>query len=74
MVVFVGIEGGKAGIAVGVTKELVGTHSAVDLVKAAAAAMGGSGGGGRPDMAQAGGSDVDKADAALDAVRAALRG
>ena len=74
VVVFVGIEGGKAGISVGVTKDLVGTHSAVDLVKAAAAAMGGSGGGGRPDMAQAGGSDVDKADAALDAVRAALRG
>jgi len=74
VVVFVGIEGGKAGIAVGVTKDLVGTHSAVDLVKVAAAAMGGSGGGGRPDMAQAGGSDVDKADAALDAVRAALRG
>jgi alanyl-tRNA synthetase len=74
VVVFVGIEGGKAGIAVGVTKDLVGTHSAVDLVKVAAAAMGGSGGGGRPDMAQAGGSDVDKADAALDAVRAVLRG
>jgi len=36
--------------------------------------MGGSGGGGRPDMAQAGGSDVDKADAALDAIRAVLRG
>ena len=70
----VGIEGGKAGIAVGVTKDLVGTHSAVDLVKVAAAAMGGSGGGGRPDMAQAGGSEIDKADDALEAVRTALKG
>ncbi|MEX1251622.1 MAG: alanine--tRNA ligase [Hyphomonas sp.] len=74
IVVFVGIEGGKAGIAVGVTKDLTAMHSAVDLVKAAAAAMGGSGGGGRPDMAQAGGSDVSKADEALEAIRAVLRG
>ena len=44
VVVFVGIEGGKAGIAVAVTKALVGTHSAVDLVKVAGAAMGGWGG------------------------------
>ena len=34
--------------------------------------MGGSGGGGRPDMAQAGGPDGDKVDAALAAVKAAL--
>ncbi|MCK9992851.1 MAG: hypothetical protein Dbin4_01371, partial [Alphaproteobacteria bacterium] len=47
--------------------------SAVDLVKAGAAAMGGAGGGGRPDMAQAGGPDGAKAEAALDAVRAVMR-
>jgi alanyl-tRNA synthetase len=74
VVVFVGIEGGKAGIAVGVTKDLTAKHSAVDLVKAASAAMGGAGGGGRPDMAQAGGTDVDKAEDALEAVRAVLKG
>jgi alanyl-tRNA synthetase len=38
-------------------------------VKAAAAAVGGKGGGGRPDMAQAGGPDGAKAEAALAAVR-----
>ncbi|WP_414693178.1 DHHA1 domain-containing protein [Parvibaculum sp.] len=41
-------------------------------MKAGADAMGGKGGGGRPDMAQAGGPDGAKADAALDAVKAAL--
>ena len=37
-------------------------------------ALGGKGGGGRPDMAQGGGPDGGKADAALDAVRQALAG
>jgi alanyl-tRNA synthetase len=72
VVVFVGIDDGKAGVAIGVTADLTARFSAVELVKVAAAAMGGQGGGGRPDMAQAGGPDVSKADAALAAVRAAL--
>ena len=38
-----------------------------------AEALGGKGGGGRPDMAQAGGPDGSKADAALKAIEAALR-
>ena len=46
--------------------------SAVDLVRAASAVVGGKGGGGRPDMAQAGGPDAAQADAALDAIRAAM--
>ncbi|MCL4140146.1 UNVERIFIED_CONTAM: hypothetical protein GTU68_013442 [Idotea baltica] len=33
VVVFVGVNDGKAGVAVGVTKDLVGSHSAVDLVR-----------------------------------------
>jgi len=37
-------------------------------------ALGGNGGGGRPDMAQAGGPDGGKAEAALDAIAAALDG
>jgi alanyl-tRNA synthetase len=41
-------------------------------VRAAVAAVGGQGGGGRPDMAQGGGPDGDKAEAALAAVRALL--
>ena len=72
--VFVGVNDGKAGVAVGVTSDLTDKVSAVDLVRVAAAEVGGKGGGGRPDMAQAGGPDGDKADAALEAVRKALAG
>ena len=67
-------EDGKAGIVVGVTPDLTKRFSAVDLVRAGAEALGGKGGGGRPDMAQAGGPDGAKADAALAAIEAALGG
>ncbi|MGH1420196.1 MAG: alanine--tRNA ligase [Hyphomonas sp.] len=73
VVVFVGVADGKAGVTVGVTKDLTGQFSAVDLVKVASAALGGKGGGGRPDMAQAGGPDASKAKEALEAVRTAMR-
>ncbi len=63
---------GKASIVVGVSKDLAGRVSAVDLVRAASAAVGGTGGGGRPDLAQAGGPDGSRAEEALAAVRAAL--
>ena len=63
---------GKASIVVGVSPDLIARFSAVELVRAASAAVGGKGGGGRPDLAQAGGPDGTAADAALDAVRAAL--
>ncbi|WP_041536007.1 alanine--tRNA ligase [Parvibaculum lavamentivorans] len=73
VVVLVAIsEDGKGAIAVGVTDDLTSRYNAVELVKAGAAAMGGKGGGGRPDMAQAGGPEAEKADAALDAVKAAV--
>jgi len=72
--VFIGVNEGKAAVAVGVTEDLLGTHSAVDLVRVASAEVGGKGGGGRPDMAQAGGPDGANAEAALEAVRAALKG
>jgi alanyl-tRNA synthetase len=65
-------EEGRAGIAVGVTDDLKARFNAVDLVKKGAEVLGGKGGGGRPDMAQAGGPDGSKADAALKAVEAAL--
>ncbi|HMI41930.1 MAG TPA: alanine--tRNA ligase, partial [Sphingomicrobium sp.] len=69
----VAINEGRASVAVGVTDDLVGTLSAVELVKTAVAALGGQGGGGRPDMAQGGGPDGTKAEGALAAVREALQ-
>jgi alanyl-tRNA synthetase len=65
---------GKAGIAVGVTDDLTDRLSAVDLVRTGAEALGGKGGGGRPDMAQAGGPDGSKADAALAAIKETVGG
>lgn len=72
VVVFVGLDNGKAGVVVGVTDDLTDKFSAVDLVRAASEAVGGKGGGGRPDMAQAGGPDASKADAAVEAVKSLL--
>ncbi|MDB5367221.1 MAG: alanine--tRNA ligase [Rhodospirillales bacterium] len=63
---------GKLSLVVGVTDDLTGRWSAVDLVRSAAEAAGGKGGGGRPDMAQAGGPDAALADAALAAIEKAL--
>jgi alanyl-tRNA synthetase len=65
---------GKAGVVVGVTPDLTSRFSAVDLVKVASEALGGKGGGGRPDMAQAGGPDGAKANAALAAIEQAMAG
>ncbi|GBH31232.1 alanine--tRNA ligase [Sphingobium xenophagum] len=70
----VAVVDGRATIAVGVTDDLTGTISAVDLVRIGVEALGGKGGGGRPDMAQGGGPDGDKAAAAIDAVKARLAG
>ena len=75
VVAIVGVTGdGKAGIVVGVTDDLIKRFNAVDLVRKGAEVLGGKGGGGRPDMAQAGGPDASKADAALAAIEAALGG
>src|SRR6185436_15859105 len=68
----VAVNDGRASVAVGVTDDLSGQLSAVDLVKVAVAALGGQGGGGRPDMAQGGGPDGAKAQDALAAVREAM--
>ena len=68
----VAVNDGRASVAVGVTEDLAVEISAVDLVQAAVSALGGQGGGGRPDMAQGGGPDGAKAQAALDAVKDAL--
>jgi alanyl-tRNA synthetase len=63
---------GKATLAVGVTEDLVDRWDAVSLVKAGAQALGGRGGGGRRDLAQAGGPDGSKAEAAIEAIEAAI--
>jgi alanyl-tRNA synthetase len=57
---------------VGVTDDLIGKLSAVDLVRVGSEALGGKGGGGRPDMAQAGGPDASKADDAIAAIKQSL--
>jgi alanyl-tRNA synthetase len=72
--VLVAVNEGRGSVAVGVTDDRKGAVSAVDLVKAAVTALGGQGGGGRPDMAQGGGPDGDKAAEAVAAVKAALEG
>ncbi|WP_138464843.1 alanine--tRNA ligase [Poseidonocella sp. HB161398] len=74
VIVLIADADGKAAVAAGVTGDLTGRISAVDLVKAAAAELGGKGGGGRPDMAQAGGADATRAPEALAAVERVLEG
>jgi alanyl-tRNA synthetase len=72
VVALVAVNEGRATAAVGVTDDLAGRLSAVDLVRKAVAELGGQGGGGRPDMAQGGGPNGAKATDALQAVRAAI--
>jgi alanyl-tRNA synthetase len=66
--------GGKAAVAAGVTDDLTGSISAVDLVKSAVTELGGKGGGGRPDMAQGGGKSAENAEAAIAAAQTHIKG
>ena len=59
----------KVGLIAGVTKDLTSKVKAGDLVNMVAQQVGGKGGG-RPDMAQAGGSDAQALPAALESVDA----
>ncbi len=63
---------GKAAIVVAVTPDLTNRFDAVALVRLGARALGGTGGGGRPELAQAGGPQADRAEAALAAVESAV--
>ena len=74
VVLLIADTGGKAAVAAGVTEDLTGRVSAVDLVRAAVAELGGKGGGGRPDMAQGGGADAANAEAAFKAAEAVIGG
>ena len=65
-------EDGKVLLIAGVTADLTGKVRAGDLVNHVALQVGGKGGG-RPDLAQAGGTDPDKLEAALESVGGWLR-
>ncbi|MFA3789680.1 alanine--tRNA ligase [Aliiglaciecola sp. SL4] len=61
----------KVSVIVGVTKDLVGKVKAGELVNYVASQVGGKGGG-RPDMAQAGGSQPENLEAAINSVHSWL--
>ena len=69
IVVLGAAEGDKVTLIAGVTPDQIGRVKAGDLVAHVAALVGGKGGG-RPDMAQGGGTDASKLDAALSSVTA----
>jgi alanyl-tRNA synthetase len=64
---------GKVVLVCTVSKDLTGRFKAGQLIKEVAAVVGGSGGG-RPDFAQAGGSDASQLQAAVDRVYALVSG
>jgi alanyl-tRNA synthetase len=66
VVVLGAAQGERAILLAAVTKDLAGKYHAGNIIKQLAPLVGG-GGGGRPDMAQAGGKDPDRIDAALKA-------
>jgi len=68
IVLLASVNDGKVSLCAGVSKPLTGKVKAGDLVKFAAEQVGGKGGG-RPDLAQAGGSDVEKLPAMIDSVK-----
>ena len=68
VVALISTDEGKASIVVAVTSDLTDKINAVDLVKVGAEALGGKGGGGRPDMAQAGGSNPAAANDAVSVI------
>ena len=65
VILLAAVNGEKVSLIAGVTKDLTGSAKAGDLIKLAAEKVGGKGGG-RPDMAQAGGSDPSGVEAALE--------
>ena len=65
---------GKIAVAAGVTEDLTGTLSAVDIVTIAVSELGGKGGGGRADMAQGGAQSAKNAAQAINAVKQMMEG
>jgi len=67
-IVLASVEAGKVSLVAGVTSDLTAKVKAGELVNFVAQQVGGKGGG-RPDMAQAGGTEPGKLPAALDSVK-----
>lgn len=72
IVLLAAVNDGKVSLCVGVSKPLTGKVKAGDLVKFAAEQVGGKGGG-RPDLAQAGGTDASQVGTMLDSVESWVR-
>ncbi len=68
VILLAGVDGEKVRLVAGVSKALTGTYKAGSLVNHVAEQVGGRGGG-RPDMAQAGGTDATKLPQALASVK-----
>jgi alanyl-tRNA synthetase len=73
VIVLATVDSGKVSLIAGVTSDLVGRVKAGELVNHVATQVGGKGGG-RPDMAQAGGTDPSGLPSALDSVQAFVAG
>ena len=72
IVVVFAIKDEKIGLAIGVTENLTKKYDAVKLAKIGSEIIGGKGGGGRPDFAQAGGTDSLKIDNAIDQIKSLI--
>lgn len=71
VVVLGAVNADRVNLAVGVTKNLIGQYKAGEIVGKLAAVVGGKGGG-RPDLAQAGGSEIHNLDNALNQAKAII--
>ncbi len=72
IIVVFAIKDEKIGLAIGITENLTKKYDAVKLAKIGSEIIGGKGGGGRPDFAQAGGTDSSKIDNAIDQIKSLL--
>ena len=72
IIVVFAIKDEKIGLAIGITENLTKKYDAVQLAKIGSEIIGGKGGGGRPDFAQAGGTDSSKIDNAIDQIKSLI--